>query len=399
MPYPTPLFDPSGRFIGALNVLIDISNVKAAEELARRRMDEQSVLFHFTDRLYRAESLDQVYEAALDAILAAARCQRASILVFDEAGVMRFVAWRGLSDPYRHAVDGHSPWNPDIRNPDPILIPDIEEADVPDAIRSAVTSEGIRALGFIPLSSSGALIGKFMVYYDEPHEFSESEAELSLTIARQLGFSIERMRAEAQRTILVHELNHRVKNTLATVQSLAMQTYRNASSTTEARDVLEARLAALSKAHDLLTARSWHAAQLSEVVAGALAPFRGAGRLVRTAGSDVGLSSKQALGLSLALHELATNAVKYGALSKREGSVCVSWGLDSGNTAKEVSLTWTEADGPPVVSPDRQGFGTRLMQRLLADELGGDVSLDYRPEGLVCAIRFPVWSAAQSDEP
>jgi two-component sensor histidine kinase len=394
MPYPTPLHDPAGAFIGALNVLIDISNVKTAEALANRRMEEQSVLFHFTDRLYRAGSLDQVYEAALDAILDGARCQRASILLFDEAGVMRFVAWRGLSDPYRQAVDGHSPWSPDDRNPDPILIPDIEAAEVPEAIRSAVRSESIRALGFIPLSSSGALIGKFMVYYDSPHEFTESEAELSLTIARQLGFSIERMRAEAQRTILVHELNHRVKNTLATVQSLAMQTYRNASSATEARDVLEARLAALSKAHDLLTARSWHAAHLSEVVTGALAPFRGAGRIIRTAGSDVGLSSKQALGLSLALHELATNAVKYGALSRKEGSVGVAWGLDPGNKAKEVYLTWTEADGPPVAMPDRQGFGTRLMQRVLADELGGEVSLDYRPEGLVCTIRFPVWSEA-----
>jgi PAS domain S-box-containing protein len=397
MPYPTPLYDASGKFIGALNVLIDISDVRNAEELARRRMEEQSVLFHFTDRLYRAGSLNQVYEAALDAILSGARCQRASILLFDEAGVMRFVAWRGLSDPYRKAVDGHSPWRQDHRNPDPILIPDIASADLSDLIRTAVTGEGIRALGFIPLSSNGALIGKFMVYYDSPHDFTESEAELSLTIARQLGFSIERMRAEEQRTILVHELNHRVKNTLATVQSLAMQTYRNAGSTTEARDVLEARLAALSKAHDLLTARSWHAAQLSEVVAGALAPFRGAGRLIRTAGSDVGLSSKQALGLSLALHELATNAVKYGALSKKEGSVCIAWGLDAGNAPKEVRLTWTEADGPHVASPDRQGFGTRLMQRVLADELGGDVSLDYRPEGVVCSIRLPLWSAAQGN--
>jgi PAS domain S-box-containing protein len=194
-PYPTPIFDSSGTMVGAVNMLVDTE----VEQSLAIRMAEQAALFDFTDALYRAESHTDVYESAVNAILAALRCDRASILMFDESNVMRFVAWRGLSDPYRRAVEGHSPWAADAVDPQPVSIADVDEADIPDALRGVVKSEGIRALSFIPVMAGGRLGGKFMTYYDRPHSFTGAELGLALILARQLGFSIERQRAEEAR--------------------------------------------------------------------------------------------------------------------------------------------------------------------------------------------------------
>src|SRR5581483_5811061 len=141
-------------------------------------------------------SLGAIYDAALDAILRALRCQRASILLYDAAGVMRFVAWRGLSDAYRAAVEGHSPWERDEQNPEPVCIEEVAAADLPDDLKRVVRTEGIAAVAFIPLQQDGALLGKFMAYYDAPHDFTGEEIETAVTLARQLGFAIERMRSE-----------------------------------------------------------------------------------------------------------------------------------------------------------------------------------------------------------
>lgn len=188
--YPTLLFDPAGRLTGAINMLVDISDRKRAEA-------SQAAVHWFTDRLFRAASPADVCNAALDAICGALGCRRASILLFDAAGVMRFEAWRGLSDTYRQAVEGHSPWTRDVKDPEPICIRDIESADIPDGLKATVKAEGIRALSFVPLIANGELTGKFMTYYDAPHDFVPAEVILAVTIARQLGFSFERMRTEA----------------------------------------------------------------------------------------------------------------------------------------------------------------------------------------------------------
>jgi PAS domain S-box-containing protein len=184
-PYPTPLFDESGRLIGAVNIVIDVTERKRAEEVNA-----------FTDGLYRAKAASEIYEVSLDAISRGLGCNRAAVLLADEEGVMRFAAWRGLSDGYRAAVAGHSPWSREAKDPEPICIADAEAADLHEPLKAAVRAEGIRALAFIPLVASGVLIGKFMAYYDAPHVLTEADLKLALTIARQLGFGIERMRAE-----------------------------------------------------------------------------------------------------------------------------------------------------------------------------------------------------------
>ena len=167
-----------------------------ARQVATEFAHQQAALYKLTDQLQRTSSLEEVFNAALDAILGAVQCDRASILLFDDSDVMRFVAWRGLSDSYRKATDGHSPWTLHERDPEPICINDIATGDISDSLKTVIQGEGIGSLAFIPLVSDEKLIGKFMMYFNTPHVFTDSELELSLTIARQLAFGFDRKRAE-----------------------------------------------------------------------------------------------------------------------------------------------------------------------------------------------------------
>jgi PAS domain S-box-containing protein len=199
----------------------------------------------------------------------------------------------------------------------------------------------------------------------------------------------EQKQAEERRRVLVDELNHRVKNTLATVQSLASQTARNARDLGDFRERFEGRLVALSQAHDRLTRRNWEGASLAEIAREELA-LHGGDRGVAT-GPDVALSPQTALALSMAFHELGTNASKYGALTSPQGRIEVRWSVerDAHSRPKRVTLTWTERGGPPVAKPKRRGFGSRLLEAIATD-VGGRASLSFEPEGLVWRLEFPV---------
>jgi len=206
----------------------------------------------------------------------------------------------------------------------------------------------------------------------------------------------DRRRAEELQRLLVNELNHRVKNTLATVQSVAGQTLRNAVDLQDAREALTTRLLALSRGHDILTRESWDGAELSDIAAAVVAAHGEAGRFVLE-GPSVRLAPKATLALSMALHELMTNAAKYGALSNADGQVRLAWRRTKTDAGERLQLTWEEIDGPPVSAPTRQGFGTRLITGGLARELGGEVRLDYPPGGVVCEIDAELARTGQSN--
>jgi PAS domain S-box-containing protein len=197
----------NGDFVNTRCLTLDVTPQARAERMLERRVTEQSALHELTFGLARANTMDDIYACALDAIIRALDCQRASILLFDHSDTLRFVAWRGLSDRYRRAVEGHSPWQHDSKNAEPISVGDIAKGDLPEDLRQVVVAEGIGALSFIPLQETKGLLGKFMVYYDQPHFFSEAEISLGLTIARQLAFSIERLRAAetSQRLVAIIE--------------------------------------------------------------------------------------------------------------------------------------------------------------------------------------------------
>jgi PAS domain S-box-containing protein len=192
--YAFPLYAPENRRVAVL--FSDITERKQAEEFLTRRAEEQAALYHFSETLNRTTSLNEVYEAALDSIIRALKCDRASILLFDRESVMQFVASRGLSETYRNAVAGHSPWTPEVKDPRTITISDTEASDLSPPLKEVMRREGVRALGFIPLVLGTQLIGKFMVYFDAPHNFTRDEINLALTIGRQLGFGVERIRSQ-----------------------------------------------------------------------------------------------------------------------------------------------------------------------------------------------------------
>ncbi len=195
----------------------------------------------------------------------------------------------------------------------------------------------------------------------------------------------ERKRAEEHQRLLINELNHRVKNTLAVVQSITHQTLRNGGADASVRTNLEGRLAALAAAHDLLTRENWTSASLREIVSDAVAPFCADARCT-VEGPELRLNPKTAVSLALGIHELATNAAKYGALSTGTGRIAVSWRTE----ADRLQLEWRETGGPVVQPPTTRGFGTRLIERGLASELGGTVTLGFDPSGVVCRIDAPI---------
>ena len=510
----SPILDEEGVVVGASTVCRDITERKQFEASLAKRVQELTTLYELTERLQRAKALPEIYEAALDAIVGALGCDRASILLFDTSAVMRFVGWRGLSESYRTAVDGHSPWKVDAIDPTPIFVSDILDSDESSSLKTTVTGEGIRALAFVPLVTNGKLIGKFMTYHGDPHQYSDNEMSLANTIARQLALSVgrqiaeedlrhsearfrlmsenapvmiwisdakgqclhlnqmlrnfwgvtehaladfnwastmhpedaaeigrmmmdaigrrvpvvvkgrylnanqqyrvletharprfsgtgeflgmigvnvdvtEREEAEKARELLVAELNHRVKNTLSVVQGIAHQTFRSSSNPDEARKAFEGRLVALAQAHNLLTQANWENASLQELAETTLDTRGLNARRVLLSGPIIFLPPKEAVSIAMALHELCTNAMKYGALSNESGRIDLKWERTDG-AQPQLQLHWRETGGPPVMPPDRRGFGSMLLERTLAQDLDGEVKMTFAPTGLMCSIGAP----------
>jgi two-component sensor histidine kinase len=195
-------------------------------------------------------------------------------------------------------------------------------------------------------------------------------------------------RGEALHTLLINELNHRVKNTLATVQSLSAQTFRS-SADAEARSKFDARLGSLGRTHDILSAQKWDGADIRDVVQATLAPFEGNNPdRIQVAGPELRLSSRCVVMLSMVLHELATNAAKYGALSSPRGQVTVDWRTLTGSHDKRAELNWRERGGPDVAKPERNGFGSTLIEQGFPAQLRGSAQLCFEPDGVVCTLEF-----------
>ncbi len=207
---------------------------------------------------------------------------------------------------------------------------------------------------------------------------------LSIGLAFAIGMAARIARGEMLHGLLINELNHRVKNTLATVQSIASQTFRSSVKTGDARRKFEARLSSLGRAHNILSEEKWESAEVGEIVDSVLAPYatRETARL-SAAGPPVRLAPSPALMLSMVLHELATNAAKYGALANGSGRIVIEWRSLAG---KRLQLTWKETGGPAPQPAERKGFGTLLIEEAFVSQIGGKAALEYTADGLVCTL-------------
>ena len=241
-----------------------------------------------------------------------------------------------------------------------------------------------------PIAAIGA-------YWADHHVPSEGELLRLEVIARATATALVNARAYSalsetleRRKFLLRELDHRCKNTLAAVQSIADQTLRRSASPEHFVEAFNGRIGALSRAHELLTRGAWGRAGLADVVGQALTPFCGVGGLrIAVTGPDVGLAPEAAVAMHMTIHELAVNATKYGALSVEGGWLDVSWGLAR---ADEPSLefNWVERGGPPVTEPSARGFGSRLIEQGMAKELGGEAHITFDPEGVRFRLRAPL---------
>ncbi|GGK46559.1 sensor histidine kinase [Salinarimonas ramus] len=202
----------------------------------------------------------------------------------------------------------------------------------------------------------------------------------------------ERRRAERQRSVLVEELNHRVKNTLAIVQGLVRQSFGPNRDAAAGLEAFEGRLRALAASHDVLTRESWERASLDTIAREAFAGCGVGLERVRIAGPEVMLAPKQAVNVTMALHELCTNARKYGALHGESGLVVLMWRIAEGPSPR-LQIEWREEGGAPVVPPERRGFGLRMVEGVLRAELGASVAFDFAPGGFACHVDAPVPTA------
>jgi PAS domain S-box-containing protein len=343
MAFPTPLRDAAGNLVGAVNMLIDIGEHRRAERIERR--------------------LSAIVESSDDAIVSK-----------DLDGVI--VTWNKAAERLfgylAEEVIGKSIT---------ILIPadrQEEERDILDRIRRG---ERVDHFETLRQRKDGSLVNISLCVSPISDEFGKIVG--ASKIARDIT---HQKRREELIDLLAREAEHRAKNLLAVAQATVHLAQGDSPAAVKA--AIEGRLRALASAHTLLAQSRWAGADLHTLVVEELAPHTRADESrVETLGENVMLKPDQAQAMAVALHELATNAVKYGALSVAAGCVKIEWGLRPGN---RLSVRWVETGGPPVLPPGRNGFGMQVMARMIRDQLGGKIDFDWRPQGIICDIAMPL---------
>jgi PAS domain S-box-containing protein len=404
----SPIKNRRGEIIGASKIARDITEKKRNEAALMRQSRQLAILNQIAKTLSADLDLERIVQAVADICTELSGAQFGAFFYnVPEDGLVLHYALAGAKQPDFRKLD--------LPAGNPIFHATIEGL-------AAVRSDDIRAdarfgknaphrglpdghpplasyLGVPVVSRTGEALGGLFFGHEEPGRFTPEAEQLVLGVAAHAALAMDnarlhraaqveveqRKRAEQATELLLHEIKHRVKNTLGTVQAIASQTFRDAPR--EERESFTARLRALSGAHDLLTRQDFDQVRVDEIVALALAPFQeNRSARIHTSGDVAILNSNQALLLAMAIHELATNAVKYGALSGPAGQVDVRWTVEK-REGRRLSLTWRESGGPPVAPPSRRGFGTTLIERALKQEQGAS-RMRFDPGGLCCALEI-----------
>jgi two-component sensor histidine kinase len=332
----------------------------------------------------------------------------ASVLLVDNDGRrLRHGAAPSLPDTYNRAIDGleigpsaGSCGTAAFRKK-PVYVTDVQNDPLWAEYRELALSHGLKACWSTPLlSGSNAVLGTFALYHREPRAPSQHEKEIVELFARITTIAIEHDHALNQRRLLVDELTHRVRNTLTVVRSIAARTLRSRIDES-AYQAFEDRLLALSRVQSLLTQTNWSDVDVRELVTSiAVTPFAADAARFCLDGPSAKFPARLVLPFALTLHELSTNAAKYGALTTDQGRVLINWGYTgNGDLERKFFFRWSEAGGPSVQSPSREGFGSRLIRQAFSAECGGSATIDYRPDGIVCEISFPLGEIPPAGSP
>lgn len=409
----SPVRLADGTIIGASKIARDISRRKASEALLAKQAERFAILNRVSAAINADLDLERILQTVTDEATAISGARFGAFFynALDEEGdaMMLYTlarapraAFEKFAMPRKTAVfaptfDGQSIVRSDDIREDPRYGCNAPHRGMPHGHLPVASYLAVPVR-----ASSGDVLGSLLFGHHETGVFSSETESLIAGIASQAGVAIEnarlheeanreigrRQEAEATKDLLLHELKHRLKNTMAMVQALASQTLRN--TPREEQETFLKRLHALSAAHDLLTAHDWETVSLDALTERALAPFREAapGRITAS-GPEALLPSREALALKLSLHELATNAVKYGALSNATGEVSLSWSFPDPAEPSCLRLVWAERGGPTVSPPEHRGFGSRMIAAALKGRKG-KAQFDYAPDGLVVTIHLEV---------
>ena len=371
----------------------DQLDLRRAAQVSARLLALQTALIEISERIRASDEAVEMTSAAAAVVGRVLGVQRASFgLVDPEVEIVDVEAdWTvpGIASiAGRHRFDDYGALRADLVAGEPLVIEDVATDRRTSANTAAMYALDIGALVNMPVRERGRTVAIFIVNASRPRFWTADELLFLRSVADRLEAGVARLRAEQQQSVLNGEINHRLKNMLSMVQAIASQTLRTVSERAPVES-FERRLVALSAAHDVLLQKSWKDADL-RTVAKAVVETVGFSERITLDGPSVPLGARAALSFSLVVHELMTNACKYGALCVEGGHVELTWAIED----NDLIVRWRERGGPPVVSPSRKGFGSRLIRLGLTGT--GGTELRYEPDGFEADLRASVEHLAQA---
>ncbi|WP_320199338.1 HWE histidine kinase domain-containing protein [Agrobacterium sp. rho-13.3] len=376
--------DEAGKPVKMIGVIIDITDTK-------RKDARIAALLSLGDRLRVGKTVEDIARITSEILAEGLAVNRAGYSTLNSSTDSLYVEFNWLAPDAvsiagHHALNGFRATINRLEVGDTLAVPNINAASWLEKDAEAYTAIGVRSFVKVPIIDRGVLVGMLFAHDSKPRFWSKPELDFAWGVADRAYAAIARLNAEAEQRILNQELSHRLKNTLSIVQAIAAQTLRNVTEK-DAVAAFNGRLQALSSAHDVLVRQSWSTARLREVIEKVMHLHASDGKIL-VSGPDVPLGPKAGLSLSLLLHELGTNAIKYGSLSTETGTVEISWDVSGEADKLVLTLKWEEKGGPPALEPERKGFGTRLIGMGIAGT--GDVEKYFTPTGLVATFRAPM---------
>jgi two-component sensor histidine kinase len=360
----------------------------ADRTLSRRR---KAALLDLGDQLNAAVTVERASRVASHFLGRSLAASRAGYAILDIAGgryevEQDWVQSGTASLVGRHGLAGFPATIETLRRREPIVVDDISREELLASDWDSYHSIGVRAVVMVPVIDHGELVGVLFAHQGSPRSWTTDEVDLTRSVADRTYAAIAKITAQEEQEILNQELVHRLKNTLSMVQSIAFQTLRG-STETAAFNAFSNRLVALGKAHDALIEQRWKAVDIATIIENIM-KLHCPAESCSFCGPDLVLGSRATLSLSMILHELATNAIKYGALSNSAGRVTITWYVEGTGDSANLGLTWKERGGPLVTEPVRKGFGSRLITLGLMG--AGQTERRYLAEGFEAEFRVPV---------